>query len=74
MLKGKPRLLLGVGIAPIVYTTDKDFEEEYGITIYDFGCTPGREEFIMSSFINLIFVLLCINYEILRCHENRAKS
>lgn len=67
-------MLLVGGIAPIVYATDKDFEEEYGITYYDFDCTPDREECIKSSFIILFCGLLCIYYQILRYHENRANT
>jgi hypothetical protein len=55
--KGKPKLLLVGGIAPVVYTTDKDFEEKFGITFYDFGCTPDRQE-CMLAYNRTVFAYL----------------
>lgn len=41
-------LFLQGGIAPIEYTTDKDFENKYGIYFYDFGCVPPTEKCVIE--------------------------
>jgi hypothetical protein len=43
--KGKANLLVQGGIAPIIYTTDKDFKAKYKIGYNVFGCiAPDMEE------------------------------
>ena len=37
-------LLLQGGEAPIVYTTDKDFENKYRVYYYDYGCIAPDQE------------------------------
>ena len=41
-------LFLNGGIAPVEYTTDKDFENKYGIHFYDFGCEPPNEKCVIE--------------------------
>lgn len=41
-------LFLNGGIAPVEYTSDKDFENKYGIRFYDFGCVPPNEKCVIE--------------------------
>jgi len=49
-----PFLLLMGGIAPTIIATDPEFEKEYGIYFYEFGCT-GPENKIIIAYNRLIF-------------------
>ena len=49
-----PFLLLAGGISPTIISTDPQFEKEYGIYFYEFGCT-GPENEIMIAYNKLIF-------------------
>jgi len=42
--KGKPRLLIFGGIAPVIYSGQEKFENKYGINYYDYGCIiPNKD-------------------------------
>ncbi|WP_406684352.1 hypothetical protein N1F78_01075 [Seonamhaeicola sp. MEBiC1930] len=45
---GIPFLLLAGGIAPTIIATDPEFEKEYGIYFYEFGCTGPENELIIA--------------------------
>ena len=45
---GNPFLLLMGGIAPIIISTDPDFEQKYGIYFYEFGCNGPKNEIIIA--------------------------
>ena len=51
---GNPFLLLMGGIAPTIIATDPQFEKEYGIYFYEFGCT-GPENDIIIAYNRIIF-------------------
>ena len=44
---GNPFLLLMGGIAPTIIATDPQFEKEYGIYFYEFGCTGPENDIII---------------------------
>ena len=46
--KGTPFLLLQSGISPVVYTTDKNFEDKYKVFYYESGCTGPTEKFAVE--------------------------
>jgi hypothetical protein len=45
---GTPFLLLKGGIAPTIIATDPEFEKQYGIYFYEFGCSGPENEIIVS--------------------------
>lgn len=45
---GTPFLLLPSGISPVVYTTDKTFEDKYKVFYYESGCTGPTEKFAVE--------------------------
>tara|TARA_R110000868_G_scaffold155339_1_gene381757 strand:- start:77 stop:526 length:450 start_codon:yes stop_codon:yes gene_type:complete len=51
---GIPFLLLMGGIAPTIIATDPNFEKEYGIYFFEFGCT-GPENEIIIAYNRIIF-------------------
>ena len=51
---GNPFLLLMGGIAPTIIATDPQFEKEYGIYFYEFGCT-GPENDIIIAYNRIVF-------------------
>lgn len=59
---GNPFLLLMGGIAPVIISTDPDFEKEYGIYFYEFGCT-GPENEIIIAYNKIIFEHLNLTKE-----------
>lgn len=59
--KGTPFLLLMGGIAPTVIATDPQFEKEYGIYFYEFGCT-GPENNLLIAYNKTIFDYLQKRY------------
>ena len=58
---GTPFLLLQSGIAPVVYTTDKKFEEKYEAYYYESGCTGHKEKFAIE-YNKIIFAHLTDKY------------
>jgi hypothetical protein len=54
-------LFLQGGIAPVEYTTDKDFENKYGIYFFDFGCVPPSEKCVIE-YNSLVFDYLTKKY------------
>ena len=51
---GNPFLLLMGGIAPTIIATDPEFEKEYGIYFYEFGCS-GPENDIIIAYNKIVF-------------------
>src|SRR5437588_12157847 len=47
-------LFLAGGIAPVVYATDKEFENKYKVYFYDFGDTPPDDKCLIK-YNNMIF-------------------
>lgn len=45
---GTPFLLIQSGISPIVYTTDKKFEDKYKVFYYESGCAGPTEKFAVE--------------------------
>ena len=45
---GNPFLLLKGGIAPTIIATDPQFEKEYEIYFYEFGCNGPKSEIIIA--------------------------
>lgn len=41
------RLFLQGGIAPVVYTNDKEFEKKYDVFFYDFGCVAPYDNCVI---------------------------
>ncbi len=52
-----PFLFTSGGIAPIIYSTDKEFERKYSVYFYDIGCIAPDEE-IMIEYNKIVFDLL----------------
>lgn len=50
-------LLLQGGIAPVIYDTDKDFQNNYGVYYYEFGCV-GPETECTKKYNFLVFEYL----------------
>lgn len=44
---GEALLLIQSGIAPTIYSTDKAFENKYGIRYHDYGCIAPDKECIL---------------------------
>ncbi|MCF7567284.1 carboxypeptidase-like regulatory domain-containing protein [Sabulilitoribacter arenilitoris] len=42
--KGKIQFLLSGGIAPVIYSSDKNFTLKYGVSFYEFGCEAISNE------------------------------
>jgi hypothetical protein len=57
-----PFLFIQVGIAPIVYPTDKEFRKLYGIRYHDLGCVSGDSK-ITAAYNKVILKYLCSNYK-----------
>tara|TARA_R110002020_G_scaffold49796_9_gene141454 strand:- start:4154 stop:4594 length:441 start_codon:yes stop_codon:yes gene_type:complete len=51
---GNPFLLLMGGIAPTIIATDPQFEKQYGIYFYEFGCS-GPENDIIIAYNKIVF-------------------
>lgn len=58
---GNPFLLLMGGIAPVLISTDPEFEKKYGIYFYEFGCTGPENEMIIT-YNETIFDFLTIKH------------
>jgi hypothetical protein len=58
----KPTILLQGGIAPVVYTTDKNFESKYQILFNDFGCVAGDRQECLIAYNKTIFDYLDKTY------------
>ena len=48
IIKGKPKLLLAGGIAPVIYETDKTFQIKYGVSFFDYGCVSPSQECMLA--------------------------
>jgi len=59
--KGKPRLLLAGGIAPVIEIGQEKFEKEYDIEYYEYGCTSPPTE-CMNQYNKVIFEYLTKKY------------
>ena len=59
--KGKPRLLLAGGIAPVIEFGQEKFEKEYGVEYYEYGCISPPAE-CMSQYNKVIFEYLTEKY------------
>ena len=55
-------LFLQGGIAPIVYSSDKKFENKYGIYFYDFGCIGMPDYKCVIKYDNMVFDYLTSIY------------
>lgn len=54
-------LFLQGGIAPVAYTTDQEFQNQYGIYFYDFGCISPDHKCLIKYNAN-VFDYLTKNY------------
>lgn len=52
-----PFLLLMGGIAPVIISTDPEFELKYGVYFYEFGCT-GPDNDVLTAYNEEIFKYL----------------
>jgi hypothetical protein len=59
--KQKIKILIVGGIAPTIYTTDKDFEEKYQIIYSDYGDLPAKDE-CMYNYNSKVFDYLTEKY------------
>ena len=59
--KNEIKILIVGGIAPTIFTTDKNFEEKYQITYYDFGDLPAKEA-CMYNYNAIVFDYLTEKY------------
>jgi hypothetical protein len=58
---GNPFLILQGGIAPVIISTDLEFEGKYSIYFYEYGCTdPGHK--LIEEYNNVIFKYLTDQY------------
>jgi hypothetical protein len=48
ILNGTPFLLLQSGLAPMVYSTDNNFQNKYDVFYYESGCTGPKEKFAVE--------------------------
>src|SRR5688572_1195864 len=58
----KPTLILQGGIAPIVYSSDKNFENKYKVLFNDFGCVAGDRQECLIAYNRTIFEYLDKTY------------
>jgi hypothetical protein len=58
----RPMILLQGGIAPVVYTTDRTFENRYKISFNDFGCVAGDRQECLITYNKTIFDYLDKTY------------
>jgi len=56
-----PFLLLQGGIAPVIYSTDNQFQEKYKIYYYEFGCTGLNYKFA-AEYNKIMFGYLTQKY------------
>ncbi len=54
-------LIVPGGIAPVVYYSDFDFKNKYGVTMINFGCEPLNKE-VSISYNMKVFDFLTENY------------
>lgn len=59
---GPPLLLLQGGIAPMIYTTDDEFEKKFRIKYYDFGCVAPENIDYLIEYNNTIIDFLSEKY------------
>ena len=55
-------ILFQSGIAPIVYSKDKDFQEKYNVAFLDFGCVVSENEECLKAYNRTIFEYLDKKY------------
>jgi len=60
--KGKARLLVPGGFAPVIYSTDKNFKEKYNIGYNVLGCVDFDNEDCMALYNHTIFNYLDKKY------------
>lgn len=55
-------LFLQGGIAPVVYSSDKKFEDTYGVYFYDFGCVAMPDDKCVIKYNSMVFDYLTSIY------------